>query len=50
MRNRILTYVYNLFGERPTIVAGRKSEPASKERPAEGIVLKATPPAPGAAQ
>jgi c-di-GMP-binding flagellar brake protein YcgR len=46
MRNRILTYVYNLFGERETIVAGKKPEPAPRERPTEGIVLKATPPAP----
>ena len=29
MRNRILTYVYNLFGERATIVPGKKPEPAS---------------------
>jgi hypothetical protein len=42
-RNRILTYVYNLFGERETIVAGKKPEP-QKERAPEGIMLKATPP------
>ncbi|MGA2973968.1 MAG: PilZ domain-containing protein [Spirochaetia bacterium] len=47
-RNRILTYVYNLFGERETIGAGRKPEPA-KARPPEGIILKASPPAPGSA-
>jgi c-di-GMP-binding flagellar brake protein YcgR len=44
MRNRILTYVYNLFGERETIVAGRKPD-ASKDKAPEGIMLKATPPA-----
>jgi c-di-GMP-binding flagellar brake protein YcgR len=41
-RNRILVYVYNLFGERETIVAGKKPD-AAGARPAEGIVLKATP-------
>ncbi len=51
MRNRILTYVYNLFGERETILAGKKAE-APRERAPEGIVLKAGPavggaPAPG---
>jgi hypothetical protein len=50
MRNRLLVYVYNLFGERETIVAGRKPEPAPQRSP-EGIVLKATPPgSPSAAQ
>jgi c-di-GMP-binding flagellar brake protein YcgR len=43
MRNRILTYVYNLFGERETLVPGRKPD-ASKEKAPEGIMLKATPP------
>ena len=42
MRNRILVYVYNLFGERETIVAGKKPEPAPLRSP-EGIVLKAAP-------
>jgi hypothetical protein len=43
MRNRILVYVYNLFGERETIIAGKKPETAPQRSP-EGIVLKATPP------
>jgi c-di-GMP-binding flagellar brake protein YcgR len=43
MRNRILTYVYNLFGERETIAAGKKPEGPPKERASEGIMLKATP-------
>jgi c-di-GMP-binding flagellar brake protein YcgR len=47
MRNKILTYVYNLFGERATIVPGKKPEPAAQGRPApDGIMLKAGPPAP----
>ena len=45
MRNRILIYVYNLFGERETIVAGRKPDAQAKDRKPEGIMLKATPPA-----
>jgi c-di-GMP-binding flagellar brake protein YcgR len=45
MRNKILTYVYNLFGDRATIVAAKKNEPAPGARPSsEGIVLKAGPP------
>jgi hypothetical protein len=44
MRNRILTYVYNLFGERETLVPGKKPD-AAKEKPPQGIMLKATPPA-----
>lgn len=43
MRNRILVYVYNLFGERETIVAGKRPEPAPQRSP-EGIVLRASPP------
>jgi PilZ domain len=43
MRNRILTYVYNLFGERET-VGPKKPEGPPRERGSEGIVLKATPP------
>jgi c-di-GMP-binding flagellar brake protein YcgR len=39
-RNRVLTYVYNLFGERETVTAGKK--PDSGPRP-DGIMLKATP-------
>ena len=42
VRNRILMYVYNLFGERETVAAGKEPEPP-KERAPEGIVLKATP-------
>ena len=44
-RNRILIYVYNLFGERETILPGRKTEAPQKDRTGEGIVLKAVPPA-----
>jgi c-di-GMP-binding flagellar brake protein YcgR len=45
MRNRILVYVYNLFGERDTIVPGSKPAPGAKPPSApEGIMLKATPP------
>ena len=39
-RNRVLTYVYNLFGERETIVPGRKPDAPQRS---EGIVLKAAP-------
>lgn len=39
MRNRILTYVYNLFGERATLVPAKKLDPA----PRGGIMLKSTP-------
>jgi hypothetical protein len=46
MRNRILVYVYNLFGERETIVAGKRPDPAPRAGGPEGIVLKATPPEP----
>jgi len=42
-RNRLLTYVYNLFGERETVVA---KKPDPRESKPEGIVLKATPPKP----
>jgi PilZ domain len=41
MRNRVLMYVYNLFGERET--AGPRKPDPSRERGSEGIVLKATP-------
>jgi c-di-GMP-binding flagellar brake protein YcgR len=44
MRNRLLTYVYNLFGERETVAAPRKADAANREQRAEGIMLKATPP------
>jgi c-di-GMP-binding flagellar brake protein YcgR len=46
MRNRILTFVYNLFGERETVVPGaRKAEAGVKPAapPLGGIVLKPTP-------
>jgi c-di-GMP-binding flagellar brake protein YcgR len=43
MRNKILTYVYNLFGERATIVPGKKPDRAAAP---EGIMLKAGPPQP----
>jgi len=46
MRNRILVYVYNLFGERETIVPGKKPVTPPIERSSEEIILKATPPAP----
>jgi c-di-GMP-binding flagellar brake protein YcgR len=42
MRNRILTYVYNLFGERED-AAGKKPAAPPKESGPQGIVLKATP-------
>jgi c-di-GMP-binding flagellar brake protein YcgR len=44
-RNRILIYVYNLFGERETILPGKKPDAQKKDRAGEGIMLKATPPA-----
>jgi c-di-GMP-binding flagellar brake protein YcgR len=52
-RNRILVYVYNLFGEREIPGVPKKPDAASKERRPEGIVLKASAPdggpgAPGA--
>jgi c-di-GMP-binding flagellar brake protein YcgR len=51
-RNRILTYVYNLFGERETPASARKPNAQARAPGAEGIVIKATPsagkPAPGA--
>jgi len=43
VRNRILAYVYNLFGERETVVAGRRPEPQARKT--EGIVIKSSPPA-----
>jgi c-di-GMP-binding flagellar brake protein YcgR len=49
MRNRLLVYVYNLFGERETVMPGKKEIP-SREGSTEGIMLKATPPAPKPAQ
>jgi c-di-GMP-binding flagellar brake protein YcgR len=42
IRNRILTYVYNLFGEREE-AAGRKPAAPGKSNGPEGIVLKANP-------
>ncbi len=44
MRNRLLTYVYNLFGEREMVNAPRKADAANRGQRAEGIMLKATPP------
>jgi len=44
-RNRILMYVYNLFGERETPGAAKKPDPQAKNRAAEGIVIKGPPPA-----
>ncbi|HEY9595596.1 MAG TPA: PilZ domain-containing protein [Spirochaetia bacterium] len=45
MRNKILTYVYNLFGERATIIAQKKDEKGAPARSdPEGIMLKAGPP------
>ncbi len=40
-RNRILTYVYNLFGERETVAPGKPPVPAQRPSDAEGIVLRA---------
>jgi len=40
MRNRLLTYVYNLFGERPVAGPPRKDGGGSNAKP-EGIMLKA---------
>ncbi len=45
IRNRILMFVYNLFGERETIVPGRRPDAAARERGSEGIVIKAEIPA-----
>jgi len=42
MKNRLLTYVYNLFGERET-ADPRRVDAASREEKSQGIVLKATP-------
>ena len=44
MRNRILTYVYNLFGERETTGVAKKPDGPPHERGSGGIMLKATPP------
>jgi c-di-GMP-binding flagellar brake protein YcgR len=43
VRNRILAYVYNLFGERETVAAGRKPEPPVKKP--DPVVLKPSRPA-----
>jgi c-di-GMP-binding flagellar brake protein YcgR len=42
-RNRILTYVYNLFGERETPGVVRKPDAQAKDRGSDGIVIKASP-------
>jgi c-di-GMP-binding flagellar brake protein YcgR len=50
VRNRLLVYVYNLFGERDTIVPGAKPAPGAKAPPGpELIMLKPSPlpPKPG---
>jgi c-di-GMP-binding flagellar brake protein YcgR len=49
MRNKLLTYVYNLFGERETVGPPRKVDAAGRESKPEGIMLKATPPKPNQA-
>ncbi|MGD0726646.1 MAG: PilZ domain-containing protein [Spirochaetia bacterium] len=41
-RNRVLTYVYNLFGERETPGAVRKPDSQAKDRGSDGIVIKAS--------
>ena len=46
MRNRLLTYVYNLFGERETVGPSRRADAAGHAAKPEGIMLKATPPNP----
>jgi hypothetical protein len=43
-RNRLLTYVYNLFGERETVGPSRRADAAGHAAKPEGIMLKATPP------
>jgi c-di-GMP-binding flagellar brake protein YcgR len=50
VRNRILMYVYNLFGERDPPAAARKPDQQGKGRESEGIVLKASPSATRPAQ
>ena len=50
MRNRLLTYVYNLFGERETINVPRKADAVSRESKPEGIMLKGTPASPDRAK
>jgi c-di-GMP-binding flagellar brake protein YcgR len=42
-RNRVLMYVYNLFGERETPGAARKPDTPAKDRGTDGIVIKAGP-------
>ena len=39
-RNRVLMYVYNLFGEREVPGAAKKPDAQAKDRPADGIVIK----------
>jgi c-di-GMP-binding flagellar brake protein YcgR len=43
-RNRILMYVYNLFGEREAGGPQKKADTTGREAKSEGIMLKATPP------
>ncbi|HTP57534.1 MAG TPA: hypothetical protein VMM82_01370, partial [Spirochaetia bacterium] len=44
MRNRLLTYVYNLFGERELAGVLKKADAVARGPKAEGIMLRATPP------
>ncbi len=46
MRNRLLTYVYNLFGERAVAGPPRKADAGNRDGKPEGIMIKATPPNP----
>ncbi len=47
MKNRLLTYVFNLFGERDTAGPPKKADAAAaRESRPEGIMIKATPPQP----
>jgi len=48
-RNRILTYVFNLFGEREIGGLARKPEASSQARKPEGIEIKASPKSPAGA-
>jgi hypothetical protein len=49
VRNRILIYVYNLFGEREIAGLPKKPESPLAGRKPEGIVLKPSAPSPGLA-
>ncbi|HUI71539.1 MAG TPA: PilZ domain-containing protein [Spirochaetia bacterium] len=43
MKNRLLTYVYNLFGEREPNDFQRKPDASGREDKSQGVMLKATP-------